>query len=113
MSPFGPLHRDGPTDKFLARMAVLCAVLLIACGALAVGLIAQLNANRATAAVQGSCQFYRDLSELPVTAKSTEPLLRIVADARVAYDVADCGSSRGKLAPADPRIIPYLPKGAR
>lgn len=111
MSPFGPLHRTGPTDKFLARMAVACAVLILACGGLTLGLLGNMRANRATAAVQGSCQFFRDLTELPITDKSTEPLLRIVADARVAYTTGDCQASKGKLDPPNSRVIRYLPEG--
>lgn len=113
MSPFGPLRRTGPTDKFLARMAVACAVLILACGGLTLGLLGTMRASRAESAVQGSCQFFRDLTALPVTAKSTEPLLRIVADARVAYVTGECRSTKGPLGPPDPRVVPFLPNGFR
>lgn len=113
MSPFGPLHRTGPTDKFLARMAVACAVLILACGGLTLGLLGTMQASRATSAVQGSCQFFRDLTELPVTDKSTEPLLRLVADARVAYVTAACRASKGPLPAPDSRVVRFLPEGYR
>lgn len=113
MSPFGPFRRLGPTDRFLLRMAVLCALLIIACGGLTLGFLGEQHANHANKAVAGSCQFFRDLSSVPIAPSSTRALLSIIADARVAYETAGCQETKGELPPPDARVLPYIPAGYR
>lgn len=139
MSPFGPLRRLGPTDRFLLRMAVLAAVLIAVSGALALGYISQRHANQAThvatqandaaskanqaaadaaraaadatRAIAGSCQFYHDIASVPIAPTSSKALLAIIADARGGYETASCELSHGPLPPLDPRVQPYLTHG--
>ena len=122
MSPFGPLRRTGPTDRFLLRMSVLCALLLMVTGALALAYIGERHANQAshvaheanavavqaTEAVAGSCQWYRDVAALPIAPGASKPLLILIADARGAYETARCDRTKGKLPTPDKRIVPYL-----
>lgn len=93
--------------------ASICCVLVLAVGALTTALLASRAADHSTHAVQGSCQFYRDLAAVPIAPTSTKALLTIIADARVAYDTADCPLIKGKLPPADARVKPLLPPGLR
>ena len=111
MSPFGPFRRMGPTDRFILRMAVLCAVLLIACGGLTLGYLGERHANQASQAVAGSCRFYRDLAGVPIAQTSSKALLTIIADARQAYETARCEQKLGDLPTPDPRVVPYIQSG--
>jgi len=79
---------------------------------------AAIDANRAVA---GSCQFYHDIASVPILPTSTKALLTLIADARGAYETADCAPTHGALPALDPRVKPYLhapsptasPKGGR
>lgn len=93
--------------------AAVCCVLVIAVGGLTTALLAGQRVDHTAHAVQGSCQFYRDLSAVPLTPTSSRALLTIIADARVAYDTADCPLVKGKLPPPDPRVAALLPPGLR
>lgn len=100
-------------NKALWRITALCVGLILTCGGLALGLIAVNQSNQTRAAVQGSCQFFKDLSELPTDADSKQVLLLIIADSRVAYVTGKCESAKGKLQPPDARVRPLLPRDMR
>lgn len=57
-------------------------------------------------AIHGTCQFWSDLSQIPLTAASSKTALTIVADARVSYQRQKCTPA---LPSPDPRVVPYLP----
>jgi hypothetical protein len=65
------------------------------------------------AALHSDCPFFRDLATLPLSPQATKTGFLIVADSRIAYVSHDCVAKLGKLPPADPRVLPYLPPEAR
>jgi hypothetical protein len=107
------LRTADPFERGVYKLAGLCVLLILLCSALGIGLSAVARANRAQTGVQGSCQFWRDLSNLPLTKTSSVIAFTIVADSRIAYVTQDCADKFGKLQKPDPRVLPYLPPGMR
>jgi len=97
----------------------MCIGLILLCAALVIALVAQGSADKANRGIQGSCQFWRDMTSLPIgdpdPAKDAarKVLFTIMADARVAYSVQKCEASFGVLQAPDKRILPYLPQRYR
>lgn len=113
-SPVPDLEQVGRDGRQLVwRLTAALSVAILAIGVLGLSLLAVDKANRTSKQVQGSCQFYRDLSQLPLSPTSTRVLFTIIADARVAYEIGDCERVKGKLPAADPRVTALLPKGLR
>jgi hypothetical protein len=111
---------DGGTAPFLSRSQkferVLLWVLVVAVAGLGFGYLlvngiahqARDASNKAGASVQASCQFWHDLSQVPLSDTSTRVVFTIIADARIAYAGLGCSPA---LPPADPRVAALLPHG--
>ncbi len=96
-------------ERGLIKLGAACFVLILLCAALGLALSAQSAANRANTSVRGSCQFWRDLSQLPLAANSTKVAFTIIADSRIAYARQACPNHLGDLPKPDPRVVPFLP----
>lgn len=99
--------------RLVWRLAVSLAVAVVVIAVLGLSLLAVTKANRISKEVLGSCQFYRDLSQVPLPATPTKALLTILADARSAYLIGGCESVKGPLPAADPRVAVLMPRGER
>ncbi|HEY2088593.1 MAG TPA: hypothetical protein VGH54_21560 [Mycobacterium sp.] len=108
-----PIKKLEPLERGVFKIVAFCVFLTLVCGALGLALSAQSNANKAQFGLHGSCQFWRDLSDLPLPANSTKVAFSIVADSRVAYTRQSCDVELGALPAPDPRVLPYLPPSMR
>jgi hypothetical protein len=95
-------------QRYIYWWAALSIALVVALGATTLAWASSQQSNRTAHAVQGSCQFFKDLSALPIAPNSTRALLTIIADARIAYTTGECQRSKGVLPPPDVRVVPYL-----
>jgi hypothetical protein len=95
--------------RSLRRQAETIAILLVVVAALTYAVIAQHTAAGATVKAQAACQLYKSVAESPVSPTTTELGFRLLAGGRIAYITAGC--HLGNLKPADPRVVPFLPKG--
>lgn len=102
-----------PAERALIKIGAMCVCLFLIVGALGIALSAKDTASSATTSVRGSCQFWRDLSQVPLSPASGKPLLTIIADARIAYARQGCANLNGQLPAPDPRVKPFLPVGLR
>jgi hypothetical protein len=59
--------------------------------------------------LDGNCAFYRDLATLPLAPNSSPTVLRIISDARYAYEHQGCAQGHGDLPSPDPRLSQYPP----
>lgn len=98
-------------DKAVRLLAALGVTLVIALGALVIGVVAVHSNSETSRELRGSCYFSRVVAEAPIPAAVTELGLRFVAGARAWYETVDCPD--GPLPPPDPRVRRYLPRGAR
>lgn len=96
------------SQRYIGWWLGLCIALCVALAAMTLAWVSSQQSNRTSRAIQGSCQFYRDLSELPITPTATRPLLVLIADARIAYNTAECYRNRGQLLSPDPRVALIL-----
>lgn len=98
-------------NRFILQITVFCALLLVAVGALTIALFAEAGASHANTRVLAACEFHKSIADAAIPAKTSELGLKIIAGSRTFYEVAGC--NLGPLKPADPRVVPYLPKGVR
>lgn len=98
------------TVWLLTAFGVVC---IIAITALIYAYVGERKSDRTSVAVQGSCQFWHDLSQLPLSDSSTKVAFTIIADARIAYAHQGCTALTGSLPLPDPRVVPFLPPGVR
>jgi hypothetical protein len=79
--------------------------------ALKKALDSQTAATRASSQAQAVCRVAKVIADVPLQSTVTRLGLSISAGFRVAY--VDAGCNLGRLNPADPRVVPLLPPGAR
>lgn len=60
--------------------------------------------------LQGTCQVWHDLAELPLAPNAGQTGLQLVADGREQYERLSCATQKGQLPPADPRVQIILNK---
>lgn len=118
---------DRARVRLVWRLATGLAIAAVIIGVLALALAGEVTAShaaeraresqtaaaRAAAQAQAVCHLVKSVAEAPLPAapKLTPLGLSISAGARIAY--VDAGCTLGRLAKADPQLLPYLPAGAR
>lgn len=80
---------------------------------LAVALFAVAKAYEDERNLQGTCQVWHDLAELPLAPTTGQTGLQLVADGRNSYERLSCAGKLGELPPADPRVQAILDKNKK